>query len=98
MLKAFLAGWRKAQAPPVRPPFPKAFTWQGHGGCVNYFEGAPMPVLRAFGWLDSDRLPNALLRTNSGATIAPLSASRSLREDVTRAGASKLPFTGFRID
>lgn len=77
---------------------PVGFEHGGHAGCLDRIEGAPLPVVRAFGWYAaSSPLPLRLdTRTRSG--VAPVVFSRILRPDVTAADAHGGAFAGFRAD
>lgn len=67
-------------------------------GCIDRIEGAPLPVLRVFGWYSSGTLPAFSLATTAGRRLAPLVVSRSLRPDVGAGISTAAPFAGLRID
>ncbi|PJK13628.1 hypothetical protein CO614_00620 [Lysobacteraceae bacterium NML120232] len=66
-------------------------------GFVDRIEGAPLPVVRVFGWFSRPILPVFALLTQSGQKRAPLASARILREDVKAALGCDL-FSGFRLD
>jgi SAM-dependent methyltransferase len=67
-------------------------------GCIDRIEGAPLPLLRVFGWYSSVSLPTFSLATTKGRRLAPLVASRSLRADVGSDISAAAPFAGLRMD
>jgi 2-polyprenyl-3-methyl-5-hydroxy-6-metoxy-1,4-benzoquinol methylase len=77
---------------------PMAFACGGGVGTLDRVEGAPLPVLRAFGWFSLPAMPRISLRTHDGRELAPLVVSRMQRPDVLAAGACAELFCGFRID
>lgn len=77
---------------------PMSFDCEGTAGCIDRVEGAPLPLLRAFGWYAKEFLPAVLLHTDQGRCIAPAVASRNRREDVVAAGETALLYCGMRLD
>ncbi len=86
--------------PPTSPPasLPQAFTHLGLQGHIDVIEGAPLPVVRVFGWFAGETLPPLRLHTTQGTQLFPLSQARSLRQDVVAAGAAQQDFCGFRVE
>jgi 2-polyprenyl-3-methyl-5-hydroxy-6-metoxy-1,4-benzoquinol methylase len=83
---------------PESGSLPMAFACNGGVGTLDRLEGAPLPVLRAFGWFSLSAMPRISLRTRDGRELEPLVVSRMQRPDVLAAGASAELFCGFRID
>lgn len=77
---------------------PVAFACGGGVGSLDRVEGAPLPVLRVFGWFSQPTLPRVSLHTRDGRQLEPLVASRMQRADVLSTGACDDLFCGFRID
>ena len=76
---------------------PFGFSEAGHSGYVESVEGAPLPVVRLFGWYAGDTLPRFSLATSAGL-LSPLTASRRRRADVQASGDCAFLFSGFRVD
>lgn len=83
-----------------RAPAPASvigFEHDGHVGTFERVEGAPLPIVRAFGWYSGpSRLPLAL-DTLQRSGVAPTVYSKTLRRDVRAAGFTD-DFCGFRAD
>ncbi|PTB28832.1 hypothetical protein C9I56_11110 [Paraburkholderia caribensis] len=67
----------------------------GELGVVESIGGHPLPMLRCFGWIDSNLNPPVTLTFRSGETVKPTNTFRYLRQDVRDAGASRYDFSGF---
>lgn len=77
---------------------PAGFAHDGQAGVLDGIEGAPLPLVRAFGWYADATQPPLMLDTDARTSVAPTVFSRTLRSDVVTAGASRHPFCGFRAD
>lgn len=77
---------------------PVGFEHDGQAGCLDRIEGAPLPIVRAFGWYAAPSALPLRLDTHARSGIAPAVLSRILRPDVAAADPRRGPFTGFRAD
>lgn len=79
-------------------PFPISISNASGSGFIDYTEGAPLPILRVFGWFSSQTLPAFEILTHSNQRVSLLSVARLLRPDVGEHGKESAPFSGFRLD
>lgn len=91
-LRTRLRRWRS------KPAAATGFAHAGQVGTLERIEGAPLPVVRIFGWWAGDVLPPFALDTDHRACIPATVASRMRRPDVQASGASADAFAGFRAD
>lgn len=77
---------------------PAGFRHASVAGYVDRIEGAPLPLVRVFGWYASSAMPELAVVTGGGRFVPASSISRCRREDVLAAGASQELFSGFRAD
>lgn len=82
-------------APAAQAPI--GFEHDGHVGTFERIEGAPLPIVRAFGWYAGPRHLPLVLDTTHRNGIAPTVYSKILRPDVRAAGIAD-EFGGFRAD
>lgn len=99
-LRARLRGWLDAAGAGASTDacVPVGFEHDGAAGHLDRIEGAPLPVVRAFGWHAAPSPPPLELDTQARTGIAPTVFSRTLRPDVAAADPRLDPFSGFRAD
>jgi hypothetical protein len=64
-------------------------------GAIDRICGEPLPIVRVFGWYDSDSAPPLFLEVNGGRRVTPTALFRYWRPDIVQVGASQRPFCGF---
>ena len=102
-----LRGWRtrlrhrlggSAASAPADAFVPVGFEHDGDAGCLDRIEGAPLPIVRAFGWWTAPSALPLRLDTHARSGLAPAVFSRILRADAAAADPRCGPFSGFRAD
>lgn len=77
---------------------PASFSAGGAAGFVDRVEGAPLPVVRVFGWYAKSAMPDLAVVTSEARSVQASAVSRCRRADVLAAGASQELFSGFRAE
>lgn len=80
------------------PTLPLAFSHGDGEGSIDAIEGAPLPLVRVFGWFSGAALPPIALTTEARQAVSPLVMSRMRHHDAVATGKCPDLFCGFRID
>lgn len=79
-------------------PLPVPFHSDGVAGFLDRVEGAPLPLVRLFGWYARLHLPELAILTGAGRMVHALTVARCRRTDVVEAGLTADPYSGFRAE
>lgn len=96
-MRTRLRGWLGRAAARAGSAQPLGFAYAGHAGTFERVEGAPLPIVRAFGWYTGPHTLPLLLETDRRSGIAAAVYAKVLRPDVRAAGFED-DFCGFRAD
>ena len=97
-LRTRMRRWLGSDATPSSIPRVIHFRHGGLAGTIERVEGAPLPIVRAFGWFAGADKPAIVLDSVQRNGIEATVFSRMLRTDVHAAGFGDDAFAGFRAD